>query len=363
MTILLFLIVIAGLILVHELGHFLAAKSVGARVDEFGLGFPPRLFSVKYGETEYSLNLIPFGGFVKILGETPGVETDGLVDMDRSLNYKPRLQQAWVLVAGVFFNWLLAWLLISGGFMSGLPMSAEGQAGHFELQDVRTTVIQVTGNSPAEVAGLLPGDQINYVASAEDLVTNPSITEFQTLIKTAPDLVTVGFVRDGVADQVSLNPSDDLMAEGRAIGVALDTVGTIKLPWPQALITGFGFTLDLTGQFLVGLKDIVADLFQGHSVTEAIVGPVGIAGLVGDAGELGLVYLLTLVAVISLNLAIINLLPLPALDGGRLLILLIEAIKGSPINARLTNGLNLVGFLILIGLMIVITVADVLRLF
>ena len=130
MTIILFILILALLIFVHELGHFLVAKAVGARVDEFGLGFPPKLFSYQFGETLYTLNIIPFGGFVRIHGENPDedeVKTEGEnppADKERSLNNKPKWQQALVLLAGVTFNMILAWLLVSAGLMSGLPMSA-----------------------------------------------------------------------------------------------------------------------------------------------------------------------------------------------------------------------------------------------
>src|SRR3989344_5009647 len=164
MSILIFFIILLVLIIVHEFGHFFSAKRFGVRVDEFGFGFPPKLFSKKYGETEYSFNALPIGGFVKIFGENPEPEQarygagPDKEDFSRAFFNKPRWQQAIVLFAGVLTNFLLGWLLFSVAFMSGLPMSAGGEVEN--LRDVNLTVVSVIKDSPAARAGLAPGDRI-----------------------------------------------------------------------------------------------------------------------------------------------------------------------------------------------------------
>ncbi|OHA58687.1 MAG: RIP metalloprotease RseP [Candidatus Vogelbacteria bacterium RIFOXYD1_FULL_44_32] len=362
MTIVLFIFIIAVLVFVHELGHFLAAKLFGVRVDEFGLGFPPRAYARRLGETEYSLNFIPFGGFVKIFGETPDANTEAGPEHARSLTARPKWQQATILVAGVFFNWLLAWLFISIGFMSGLPL-ATSQATDVQLTDVRTAIIQVSAGSPAAKAGLKTGDVITYIASGRQNVNRPTVARFQEVIKKSPDLVTIGYERGDKKSQVSLVPEAGLIEEGKAIGVALGGIGTLRLPPLQAISKGFFQTWGMTKMIFSGLGDMVQGLWAGGSVKDTVMGPVGIAGLVGDARSLGWVYLLTFAAFISLDLAVINLMPFPALDGGRLFFLLIEAVKGSPIRPKIANIFNLVGFLLLIGLMLVVTFFDIWRLF
>src|SRR3989344_2465988 len=166
MTVILFIIILAVLIFVHELGHFLLAKKFGVRVDEFGLGFPPRLVGWKKGETTYSLNWLPFGGFVKIFGENPDDESLHGKDKARSLTHKPRWQQALVLVAGVSFNVLFAWLLISAGFMSGLPTSVEAMPEQNFSTPAKLIIVNVLPNSPAAEAGLKTGDELVYLKSA-----------------------------------------------------------------------------------------------------------------------------------------------------------------------------------------------------
>ena len=364
MTIILFIFILALLIFVHELGHFLAAKLCGIRVDEFGLGFPPRAVSWKRGETVYSLNFIPFGGFVKIFGETLDEASATGPDCHRSLVAKPKWQQALVLVAGVFSNWLLAWFFISAGFMFGLPLSADNAAAEgLFLSNVETTIVQVRPDSPAARAGLKAGDAVTYITTAKINITKPAVAVFQEAVKTAPDVITIGYRRGEKTGQATLTPTVALAGRAPVIGVALDEIGILKLPWYAALSRGSEHTLTLTKSLLFGLSQMVSGLFAGESLKDAVIGPIGIAGLVGEARALGFIYLLTFAAFISLDLAIINLIPFPALDGGRLLFLLIEAVKGSPLKPAVANTLNLAGFIFLIALMIAVTASDIFRLF
>lgn len=367
MTILIFIVILAVLILVHELGHFLVAKKSGIRVDEFGLGFPPRLWQIKKGETVYSLNAIPFGGFVKIHGETPDESSDGLSeDYDRSLVSKPKWIQAAVMAGGVTFNFILAWILLSFGFMVGIPMSASDLPAGAQVREVNLSIVQVLPDSPASLAGLKPGDVILSLGTEDERITPATAPEVSTFVATKGETefpLTVS--RGGEQLDFSVTPVQGIFDDtpDPVIGIAMDQVGLVSLPLWRSFIAGASYTVDITVTMVVLLGQLLADVFRGQSALDSVMGPVGIVGLVGDAASLGLIYLLTFTALISINLAIINLLPFPALDGGRLLFILIEAIKGSPIKPSVANTLNALGFLFLLGLMLIVTFNDILRLF
>ncbi len=366
MTIIIFLLVLALLIFVHELGHFLAAKWFGVRVDEFALGFPPRIFSFTYGETTYALNLIPFGGYVKIFGEDPNDESISGPDSSRSLARKPKRIQAAVLVAGVTCNMILAWLLFSLGFLIGFPLSGE-MLDRFPMAQTQTVISGVLPDSPAAKAGVIAGDKLVFVKnpSGDEIKIN-SVEELKPIVsRIAPGAVTLGLDTAGGAREVTMVPSQDLsgLANQWALGIGIDKIGVVRTSLIEAPLLGAQLTYHTTVSMIVGLADLVKAIAGGMSVTEAVVGPVGIAGMVGDATALGLVYLISFTAFISINLAILNLVPFPALDGGRVLFLLIEWIKGSPLNPKISNTLNLVGFLLLITFMLYVTWGDIVRLF
>lgn len=267
MTIIIFLIILSVLIVAHEAGHFWAAKQGGIRVDEFGLGFPPRakkLFS--WRGTDFTLNWLPFGGFVKIFGENPLEEAEGLsLNTDSkglTFSQTSRWRQLLVLSAGVLANFALAWILFSVVLMLGI----ESQDGYV---------------------------QRNFFS---------------------------------------------------AIWHGLLTTG--KITWLTA----------------IAIWEIVSGAVAGTADLSGLVGPVGLVGLVGEVSSLGFAYVLYFTALISVNLALINLIPVPALDGGRILIVIIEAIRGKSISPKLFGILNAVSFALLIILMILITVRDVGRL-
>ena len=362
MSVLLFIVILALLILVHELGHFLAAKKAGVRVDEFGIGFPPRIFQKKIGETVYSINAFPVGGFVKIFGEDPNSETTIGVDAERSIARKPRLVQAWIISAGVIFNLLFAWFLISVGFMIGLPYSADSDSKYSSrIEDPRLTITSVLPLSPAESAGLSGGDVITKITSGKDLVNSPDVSAAQNFIGSHEE-VEITVLRGEEMKKVMVDGAEGFVNGRRAIGVSLDSVGTLKLPLHEAVVMGFTTTVFLTHAMTVGILEFFKNVFIGQGSLAGIAGPVGIVGIVHDASSLGFVHVLTLTAIISINLAIINLLPFPALDGGRLLFLGIEAIKRSPIKPSIVNTVNAIGFLVLIAFMVFVTFHDVVRL-
>ncbi len=365
MSVVLFIVILAVLILFHELGHFLAARSVGARVDEFGIGFPPRAwaFRPKGSETEYSINWIPFGGFVRILGEN-GLDEIAEADKSRSLTSKNRLAQVWVLCAGVLFNVLMGWVFLSIAFMSGVQSSVtadtQGLVGAPEI-----TILQALEETPASEAGFESGDVIRAMTRDGDTEgTIPqSVEHVQEFIATSAGIpLTFTFERGDDVKSLTVTPEINDQRKG-IIGVSLDLIGTVKLSPFGAVVEG----ARMTGKFLVsiaqGLGGFVRDAFSGTADYTQVSGPVGIVGMVGSVSSQGFIALLSFAAIISLNLAIINLVPFPALDGGRVLFILIEAITRKPLPVRVTQWANIIGFGILILLMILITVNDVINLF
>ena len=365
MYIVIFFVILAVLVLVHEFGHFYAAKKSGVRVDEFGLGFPPRLWSWQRGETTYSVNAIPFGGFVKIFGENneDGVGSDGLVLKDpKSFVNKPKWIQVIILSAGVIMNIVFAWALFSVAYMSGMTTGISEQNSQY-IEQSHIVVIDVMPNSPADRAGLAVGDEIfsyNFsgatttitgAASIQDITKNSGgkPIRLEVLRMVGKSLVTVIPVRSGT--------TGDYM-----IGIAMDIVGSAHFPFGPAVVQGAKLTWNVFAGTFVGLYGLIHDAFLGHADISQLSGPVGIARLVGDASRLGFVYLLSFTGFISLNLAVLNLIPFPALDGGRILFVIIEAIRRKTIHPRVANTVNAIGFGLLILLMLFITYRDVMKL-
>lgn len=367
MNIIIFIIILLVLVLVHEFGHFFTAKKFGIRVDEFGFGFPPKLFSVKKGETEYSFNALPLGGFVKIFGENPDDENTNGPEKDRSFVHKPKWQQTIVLVAGVTANFLLAWLLFSIGFMSGLPTSVSVERTGYNLKDVNLVVVSVLPESPAETAGLKSGDKIVTIASGDDYISNINPDTLKSFVLSHGNkIIDIGYIRgqNKVFQSASIVPIINKTNQEPLIGISMDMIGIAKLPFFTALKEGMALTWFVAKGTVVGLYTLIVDGIKGkEDLLASVTGPVGMVGIVGDAYQFGFVYLLSFTALISINLGIINLLPFPALDGGRLFFLLIEKIKGSRLNPKFANTANMIGFGILILLMLVVTWHDVVKLF
>lgn len=366
MSVIIFIIILLVLVLVHEAGHFFSAKFFGIRVDEFGFGFPPKLFGWKKGETEYTFNLLPIGGFVKIFGENPDAENTSGPDAARSFVNKPKWQQAIVLFAGVFANFILAWILFSVGFMSGLPTRVGEEPMGYQLEDVNVTVISVAENSPAERAGLQSGDKILSLTSGNDQVSEITIDAVRNfIISHGEKEIELGYKRGmaGDEDMVTLIPERLEGTVDPVIGISMDQIGVAKLPFFKAFAQGMRVTLEVTKETALGLYNLIKNALIGKGSLDGVTGPVGLVSIVGDASSFGFYYLLSFTAMISINLAVINLIPFPALDGGRLFFLLIEKIKGSRINQKFFNYANLVGFSLLILFMLVITYRDIVNLF
>lgn len=361
MSILIFIVVLVILIVVHELGHFVAAKLSGMRVDEFGLGYPPRALTIaKKGGTEYTLNWLPFGGFVKIYGE------DGGEHGAHAFSSRPRILQAVVLVAGIAMNLLLAYVLITGALIAGTPRALE-QSEVASARNVELMVANVLPGSPAEVAGLHPGD---VIVSAEDghfafNGTDPKMfTDFVAAgkgnttialnVKTPDNKKETLFARP----VAGLVPSDPTRA---VLGVEVGTVGVVPVSFGKAIVEGAKLTWGAIVLTTEGLIHFFYGIFTFSADLSQVSGPVGIAGVVGSASAQGFGNLLTIMAIISINLALINLIPVPALDGGRLLFVIIEGITRRRISVKVAQSVNAVGFVALILLMIVVTAHDIFK--
>ena len=418
LTVIIFFIVLSVLVLAHEFGHFMMARKFGVRAEEFGLGFPPRIFGwqvwrerqvkkiaesenieielkatpfsdgseiiketivdekrevdevswvkkfrfikgsreitedeQKYG-TVYSLNWLPLGGFVKIKGENG----EGQAEPD-SFAGKKIWQRAFMLSAGVVMNIILAMVLISVGFMIGLPQALDGElSARAHVSDKKIQIVQVMENTPAELAGLLIGDTIlsidnknfsnyqelqNYVAAN---VGNKLIYK----IKRGQDLTEAG-ITPALMPEINRG----------GIGVAITETGVVSYPWYLAIFEGIKTTFILTWAIIVAFYELIKGLIFGHGVTADLSGPIGIATLTGQVARMGFVYLLQFTALLSINLAVINFFPFPALDGGRVLFLIIEKIKRSPVKTEVEGAIHNIGFALLMLLVLIVTFRDV----
>jgi len=381
MTIIIFFIILGVLVFIHELGHFLAAKRAGVRVDEFGFGYPPRAYKIgeKWG-TVFTLNWIPFGGFVKIFGEnyeeaeSLELKAESKKSEDFSKAPSSKLQplsftqvskkwQATILAGGVIFNILFAWFLFSFGFLIGLPTSVGNSLGA-EVKNPALIISTIVENSPAKEVGLKTGDKIKEISlSNGNKVSNLVPESVSDFINKSSGEISIKIDRGGEILNFDVFPDAKIVEGKKVIGISMDNVGTLSLPIHKAVFEGGKTTLNIMQLTVLGISNLVKDAVKGDADMSNIAGPVGIVGLVGDASRLGFVYLITFTALISINLAIINLVPFPALDGGRILFVMIEGVIGRPINPKFAQITNTVGFALLIALMLFITYRDILRLF
>src|SRR3989339_500950 len=368
MTILIFILILVCLILAHEFGHFIVAKAFKIRVDEFGIFFPPRIAAFKWGETEYSLKWLPFGGFVRIFGEDGEAESaqktpssgapltakDFSASTDtRSFAKKNRWIQAAVIVAGIVFNLVLAWLLLTAGYMYGIqtPVQHEGVG---VVQNAQTTIVSVLPGSPVDKAGLMSGDIVtSVITGTSQLESGADAEQIRDFIGAHQD-ETIGFTvdRSGETIQALARPVDGLVEGKKVVGVELDDVGILKLPIHLALVQGAVLGKNITIQTAQGLVGFFSTIVRGQANFSQVSGPIGITSIGSDAVKAGFIETIVLTALISINLAILNLLPIPGLDGGRLFFIIIEGITKRPISKKIAYGFTLVGFGLLILLML-----------
>lgn len=354
-TIIGFIAVLAFLVLVHEAGHFFAARRFGIGVEEFGLGFPPKLWSAKRGETVYSINAIPLGGFVKIKGEDAAFASD----LD-SFGAKPVWQRAVVICAGVTMNIIAGWALLTMLFMAGAPMERDGSIEERYFHNPRLVVTEVLAGSAAEGAGMLPGDTI---ISADDVLFT-AIEPFQKYVdKKDSQAISIRYGRGKEEIQTSVAGAvmPEVDFERSIIGVGLAEVGVVRMPPHKAAIAGTIATGNYLDRIARAFGGIIAGLFRGEGAGDDLGGPVAIAVATGDALDLGWAHAVIFTAILSFNLAIINILPIPALDGGRLIFLGIEAVRRKPSRAEVEAWFHRAGFALLMLLAVVITYRDLAR--
>jgi len=352
LTIIIFLIMLSALVLVHEVGHFITARRLGLEVEEFGFGFPPRVWGMKRGRTTYSLNLIPIGGFVKIKGES-GEDANA---RDSFASQSPGARSV-VVLAGVVMNILLAFVLLSVAFGigtsqiidDGLPSSAHVRDAHIEI-------LSVLKGSPADKAGILSGDTLATI----DGQTFASYRDVQAYIKLHSDRsLVIKITRNDNDIEKSVTPKILDEAKGPALGVRLAVVGTVSYSFFSAIGQGIYATGMFLKEIVLAFSLLLVGLFRGIKPTVDVAGPVGVAVLTGEAASRGIAFFLQFAAMLSLNLAVVNALPIPALDGGRFVFIVIEKIRGRAITRRIETAIHNVGFLLLMLLVLVVTVRDV----
>jgi regulator of sigma E protease len=309
------------------------------------------------------MNWIPFGGFVKIFGESDDGEELNEEDKKVSLVYKPRLQQILVMFGGILFNILFAWILFTGIFMSGIqsPVSSAPKNYHFDSVDLMVT--SVMPESPAYNAGLQTGDIVKEYSAGDDvvIVKDENIEDVAKFIREHGEKEKIAFavLRDQKIKAIYVKAEKGIVGDDYSIGIGLDRVGEVKLPLHKALWYSAKNSISMTKDIVIGFWSLIT----GKISMDAVSGPVGIAKQVGSAAEIGFTFLVGFAAMLSLNLAVLNLIPFPALDGGRIFILLIESVIRKRLNPNIVNWVNVIGFFLLIALMIFVTVKDVINLF
>lgn len=355
LTIIVFIVILGILIFVHELGHFLTAKKSGIKVEEFGFGFPPRMLGVKKGETVYSLNWIPLGGFVKIKGESGQFREE-----PDSFSHKPFWQRGLVLAAGVLMNVVLAFILLSVGFMFGLPVAVSSDdLLPANSGAIRVQLSGVIENSPAARAGLKVGDQI-LALDNQAIAKEEEVPVYVQSHQDQPIMVKIKRSA-GEIRELAILPEEIAGATSRVLGVNLVQTAIIRYGFFESWYRGGLATLDLLWKIISAFYQLLRNLILGLGVSAGLAGPVGVAVMTGQVMDLGLRYILQFAALLSLNLAVINFLPFPALDGGRFLFLVIEKIRRRPNNLRVENAIHNLGFSLLLLLVAIITYRDVIK--
>ena len=354
LTIIIAFIALMSLIVLHEFGHFILAKKFGVPVDEFGIGYPPRIFGKKIGDTLYSFNLIPFGAFVRVRGEEGGIE-----DM-KSFAKKPIYQRALIVLGGVVMFWIISWVLLSISMGIGVPTAVGDDAQN--LIDPRVRVIMIAPNSPAEMAGIKPGDAVTQISGTGI----DKVRELQELTQESlGEEIILTIERGSKIFDVKLTPRETPPENEGAMGVALIRTSIKSYPWYEAPIQGGIRTINLTVGALQSWVMVGSNLINGQGMPEGaqVMGPIGIFDLLAKMSSLGASYFIQLIATISIFLALFNILPIPALDGGKLVFLAIEAIKKKPVSQKVEQNLTVFFFYLLIALLILVTFKDIQRLF
>lgn len=348
MTIILFIIVLLVTVLVHEWGHFIAAKKSGMTVEEFGFGIPPRLWSFKKGETRYSINALPFGGFVKIAGENG---LDDTIPHDRQFESKSWWKQSIVLVAGVVCNILLAIVLLTVSYSLGTPT----------LSDTGTpTVLNVSKGSPIDQSGIAIGDTITSIKKYDVEIVPINTDSLKKAIANSTDPFVITYTHNEKEFVATVSPKKE--GVNTTLGISVEKVKLERTSIPKAFLQSIKQTISITVSIFKTVGTLLNNLITGTKQSQELIGPIGLATEIKHASAIGFGYLLAFTAMISINLAVINILPFPALDGGRLIIVLLERIMRRKFSKTVIGVIHASGFLLLIGLMIFLSIGDIGRL-
>lgn len=338
MNIILAMLMIGVLVFVHELGHFVMAKRAGITVNEFSIGMGPKLLAKEKNGTFYSLRLLPIGGYCAMAGAGYD-DPDAPVDAN-GFNTKTLKERFSVIFAGPFMNFVLAIVLFAVAYM------------YFGAPAENAYIGYVSEDSPAYVGGLAEGDTILEINGT----TISSWTDMSTQIQANANIeMSVIIERDGVEEEIFITP---YIPDGSATAIIGVTQGLVKLSLTQAVKYGFIYTYDFTKELIV----IIFEMFTGQTAVD-LSGPVGIVNVVDQVAETGYMQLFLLAGILSVNLGVMNLIPLPALDGGRLTFMLIELVRGKPVSQEKEAMVNFIGIIFLFGLMIFVTYKDIVELF
>lgn len=350
MQLLIFLLVLSVLVLVHELGHFFVAKKFGVLVEEFGFGIPPRLFGKKIGETIYSINLFPFGGFVRLHGESSGqkVEFPG-----RSFSNLNKRKKSAIVVAGVVMNTILAILCFAIFYsFSGIPKSYPG-----------LKVVEIAPGSPISESGVVVDDVILKINETEVSETS----EFISLVNEQKGKeISLTVVQGGNENTVLTTPRENPPEGEGSLGVVISPNVDVYFP-PLLLRPFYGIYYGVLDSWfwakaiVVGIGTIFGQLFSG-SIPQDVAGPVGIYAVTAQAASFGILTLINFVGILSLNLGVLNILPFPALDGGRLIFFAFEGLTGKKVSPKVESWVHGIGMLILLAALLAITVGDIRKL-
>lgn len=342
------------LMIIHEFGHFIIAKKFGVRVDEFGIGYPPRLFGKKIGETMYSVNLIPLGAFVRIYGEEGGIEDY------RSFSNLKIWKRILIIIGGVVAFWITAAIIFSIVFAIGaeVPIGDQDVAG---IESTKVRIMMVSAGSPAELAGLKTKDTIKSVKVESSFTEINKIVDFQNVIsENKGKELTLVVLRNGKEMNINLSPRIDPPSGEGPIGIGLVRTASLieKNPIYLAPIKGIAYTWETTVKSLAGFYNFFGSLFSRQGLPEgaALAGPLGITVFLANAATYGPGFFLYFIGIISVLVAIFNILPIPALDGGKLVFLLIEKIKGKPVSPKIEATLTVIFFSLLIMMSLYVTI-------
>ena len=354
LTIIVFILILGFLVLVHELGHFIIAKKTGMKVQEFGIGFPPTIIKKNYKGTLYCLNAIPLGGYVKIKGEDGANKED-----PDSFSAKPVWQRSIVLIAGVSMNIIAGWIIFILLFAFSAPVEITPDIPQKYILSKHIVIDEILENSPAKKAGLKIGDEIISI----NQIPVFSIDMFQNEVANAQEsYVELGIGRHDETINISAEPKMlDQVAENRkVIGVALINVGNARFPIHKAIIAGSKSAYGYLSRIAQSLAGILKGVFYGQGVG-SLGGPVAIAVATNDVIDLGFARIMIFTAILSFNLAILNIMPFPALDGGRLIFIAVEAIRRKPSRKEVEEWFHRIGFILFMLFAIFITYKDIMR--